>query len=382
MVAGRVAQIALEEWETSWSFGPRGMDLRARAEGGRAEHRYEGERIAVQSASLAPDPAPPEHPAPAAVWWRFARRCGARAMELTVTVQRYRHAFQPGPARLDHRRSCVLRIHLGSESAVFHFAHPAAHHRAAVERHLRELEWMRSQPPRELPGRLPVVFGRGTGGILMHEALGHFLEADLGHIPILWKRIGSQAAHPRLTVADDPRAPGLPACRRWDDEGQPAVRRTLVEDGVLRDLLCDLRGAEKYFLHPGCARTASFVEAPSPRMTNLVVGPVPGGPADPGRLFTRFLWVTGVASARSLPPDRLELEAGPAFVVAGGRAVSGHPRVLVRGREELFLHGLAAIGPRTEACITFGFCTKDGRPLPSGAASPYLAYPEMEVSPL
>ena len=91
--------------------------------------------------------------------------------------------------------------------------------------------------------------------------------------------------------------------------------------------------------------------------------------------------MTGVVSARSLPPDRLELEAGPAFVLAGGRAVSAHPRVLIQGREELFLNGLSAIGPRIEPCLTFGYCTKDGRPVPVGAASPYLAYPELEAVP-
>jgi hypothetical protein len=117
-------------------------------------------------------------------------------------------------------------------------------------------------------------------------------------------------------------------------------------------------------------------------MTNLVVEAVPGGPVDPAHLFTRFLWVTGVDSARCLPPDRLELEAGPAFVVAGGRAVSGHARVLLQGRESFFMNEIAAIGPRVEPCITFGHCTKDGRPVPSGAASPYLAYPEMGMTAL
>jgi len=382
VVAARVSHVAMEEWESSWTFGPRGVDHASRAVGGWAEHRYEGERITIVSGSMEPGPAPAGPTGLAGAWWRFLRERGAREMTQEWTVQRIRHAFHPGPSVRDCRQWGRMRVRLGADTVSFRHAHPALHLRPAVERHLREMEWMRRQAPRELPERLPVVFGRGTGGILMHEALGHLLEADLEHIPVLWKRIGAPIAHPRLTVADDPRYPGLPACRRADDEGQTAARRILVEAGVLTDLLCDLRGSEKYFLRPGCARAASSADAPAPRMTNIVVEAVPGGPVDPAHLFTRFLWVTGIESARCLPPDRLELEAGPAFVVAGGRAVSGHARVLLQGRESFFLNELAAIGPRAEPCVTFGFCTKDGRPVPSGAVSPYLAYPAMGMTAL
>lgn len=382
MAPPRVARFVVEEWESSWTFGPEGVSRAVRAEGGWAERRYEGERMAVASGSVGTGPSPSLSPGLFGTWRRFVGGLGAPGMTLTGTHQRTRHTFLPGPSALDARQWWRLEVRTGTGTAAFYFAHPAAHCREGVERHLREMEWMRTQPPRELPARLPVVFGRGTGGILMHEALGHPLEADLGHIPVLWKRIGTPVAHPSLTVCDDPLFPGLPACRRMDDEGQPASRRVLVEAGILKDLLCDLRGSEKFFLRPGCARVSSPAEAPAPRMTNLVVGPDPGAPRDPSRLFTRFLWVTGVDSARFLPPDRLELEAGPAFVVAGGRAVSGHPRVLLQGREGFFLGQVAAVGPRVEPCLTFGFCTKDGRPLPVGAASPYLAYPEMEVAAL
>ena len=282
MAAARSAQVTVEEWESTWTFGSRGGDHSVRSEGGWAEHHYEGERIVLASGSRETGPAPFQPPGPADAWWRFARGRGALEMTMALTVQHYRHAFQPGPAVRDCRQWCLINMRLGSGAAAFYFAHPAPHHRPAVERHLREMEWMLRQPPRELPGRLPVVFGRGTGGIVMHEALGHPLEADLGHIPVLWKRIGAPMAHPSLTVADDPRFPGLPACRRVDDEGQSAVRRILVEAGVLKDLLCDWRGSEKYFLRPGCARASSFTEAPAPRMTNLVVLDPNQSTLDPG----------------------------------------------------------------------------------------------------
>jgi TldD protein len=120
-------------------------------------------------------------------------------------------------------------------------------------------------------GTLPVVIGRGGGGVLFHEACGHGLEADhvLKDVSVFAGRIGEQVASPLVTLVDD----GTVA-QEWgtfavDDEGTPAQRNVLIEDGILTDYLWDhLRARHEGRPRSGNGRRQSYRHLPMVRMTN------------------------------------------------------------------------------------------------------------------
>jgi TldD protein len=120
-------------------------------------------------------------------------------------------------------------------------------------------------------GEMPVVIGSGGGGVLFHEACGHGLEADLvGKGASVFKgRVGQQVAAKGVTIVDD----GTMA-KEWgnyaiDDEGHPAQRNVLIEDGVLTDYMWDLLRARKDGrVSSGNGRRQSYQHLPMVRMTN------------------------------------------------------------------------------------------------------------------
>jgi TldD protein len=136
----------------------------------------------------------------------------------------------------------------------------------------RSLEMLKARPAPT--GKIPVVLKKGAGGVLFHEACGHGLEADLvgKDASVFRGRVGEQVASPLVTLVDD----GTYA-REWgtyavDDEGNPAQRNTLIENGVLTDYMWDfLRARKEGRASSGNGRRQSYQHLPMVRMTNTYV---------------------------------------------------------------------------------------------------------------
>jgi len=127
-------------------------------------------------------------------------------------------------------------------------------------------------------GEMPVVLAAGSSGILLHEAIGHGMEADFNRkgVSIYADRIGKAVARPFVSIVDDGTPPGARGAINVDDEGNTAGRTVLVEAGVLATYLHDAISARHYGVAPtGNGRRESFRHAPLPRMraTYMLPGP-------------------------------------------------------------------------------------------------------------
>ncbi len=127
-------------------------------------------------------------------------------------------------------------------------------------------------------GEMPVVLAAGASGILLHEAIGHGMEADFNRkgLSIYSDRIGKPVAKPFVNVVDEGTVVGSRGALNVDDEGNEAGRTMLVEGGILTTYLHDAISARHYGVAPtGSGRRESYQYAPLPRMraTYMLPGP-------------------------------------------------------------------------------------------------------------
>lgn len=156
----------------------------------------------------------------------------------------------------------------GMDYFLGHGTTPEAHGREAARVAIAMLD------AQEAPaGEFPVVLAPGDSGILLHEAVGHGLEADFNRKKTsnYSDRIGQSVASDLVTVMDDPTYPGSRGSINVDDEGRPARPLTLIENGTLRGYMQDRLSAEHFGVPSSNGRRESFKSAPMPRMTNTIM---------------------------------------------------------------------------------------------------------------
>jgi TldD protein len=120
-------------------------------------------------------------------------------------------------------------------------------------------------------GEMEVVLAAGSSGILLHEAIGHGMEADFNRkdISIFSDKIGKKVANEHVTIVDNGTNPNIRGSLNIDDEGNDTQETYLVENGILTTYLHDRISAQHYGLEPtGSGRRESFRHKPLPRMRN------------------------------------------------------------------------------------------------------------------
>ena len=125
-------------------------------------------------------------------------------------------------------------------------------------------------------GQMPVVMGNGFGGVIFHEACGHPLETESVRrkaSPFCGK-IGEAIGQPCLTAIDDGTIEGMWGSLKYDDEGTPAQRTVLIENGILKTYMSDRVGAAEVGIGlTGSARRENYKYAPVSRMRNTFIAP-------------------------------------------------------------------------------------------------------------
>ncbi|HLM26006.1 MAG TPA: TldD/PmbA family protein [Thermoleophilaceae bacterium] len=230
-------------------------------------------------------------------------------------------------------------------------------------------------------GRMPVVVGNGFGGVLLHEAVGHGLEADAvqKRASVYEGKLGQSLAPDFVTAYDD----GLKA-NEWgsdgiDDEGTPTRRTTVIENGELTSYLYDLLRARKDAVSStGNGRRQSFRHLPVPRMTNTYFAP---GGAKVDELIEgveRGLYAASFGGGQVEPATGdFVFGVSEGYLIEGGRVTSPVRGATLVGNG---LEALAALdGIADDLIIASGFCGKAGQSVAAGVGQPHVRIRELTV---
>ncbi len=223
-------------------------------------------------------------------------------------------------------------------------------------------------------GEVPVVLAGGSGGILFHEACGHGLEAD--HIvkdsSVYVGQVGKQVASPLVTLVDDGTVGTEWGTFGVDDEGRPAQRNVLIENGILTDYLWDyLRARKEGRLSSGNGRRQTYQHLPMVRMTNTFLLP---GEEDADEIVAQtphgvYVAKLGGGQVNTTTGDFV-FGTTEAYLIEDGKITEPLRDANLIGNGPEILKRVDAVA--TDFAMTPGTCGKDGQSVPVGCGQATL----------
>ena len=230
-------------------------------------------------------------------------------------------------------------------------------------------------------GRMAVVLSADAGGTMIHEAVGHGLEADLAQsgLSVYSGKLGQRIASPLISVADDSTLPGRRGSFRFDDEGADARRTILVEKGILKTFMYDRLSAMKDGMgSTGNGRRESYKHRPIPRMTNTMILPGASAPGNilrdtPTGLFVKKM---GGGQVNTVNGDFV-FEVSEGYLIENGKIGEPVRGATLTGNGPTVLMSIDMVG--NDLGFSIGTCGKDGQGAPVSDAQPTLRIPELTV---
>jgi len=225
-------------------------------------------------------------------------------------------------------------------------------------------------------GRMPVVLSSEAGGTMVHEAIGHGLEADLARrgLSVYRDALGKEVGSPLVSIVDDATIPGRRGSFGIDDEGVPGRRTLLVERGILRGFLYDRIHAGRDGAEPtGNGRRESYRHRPIPRMTNTLILPGTSSPDEILRSVDRGLLVRkmGGGQVNTVTGDFM-FEVAEGYRIEHGRQGEPVRGATITGNGPEALRMLDRVG--SDLGFGLGTCGKEGQGVPVGDAQPTLRF--------
>jgi len=232
-------------------------------------------------------------------------------------------------------------------------------------------------------GETTVVLGPGWPGILLHEAVGHGLEADFNRkkVSAFSDRIGQQVASPLCTVIDDGTIRHRRGSLNVDDEGNTTQRNVLIENGILRGYLQDRLSSRILGAAPtGNGRRESYEHIPMPRMTNTFMLAGDSDSAEIIRSVPKGIYCANFGGGQvDITSGNFVFSASESYLIEDGRLTRPVRNATLIGNGPEALRYVSMVGNDLQLDEGIGMCGKEGQSVPVGVGIPTIRIDRMTV---
>jgi TldD protein len=232
-------------------------------------------------------------------------------------------------------------------------------------------------------GETTVVLGPGWPGILLHEAVGHGLEADFNRkgVSAFSGRIGQQVASPLCTVIDDGTIGSRRGSLNVDDEGMPTQKNVLIENGVLRGYLQDkLSSRLTNNTSTGSGRRESYQHIPMPRMTNTYMLAGESDPEEIIKSVQKGLYCATFGGGQvDITSGNFVFSATESYLIENGKLTRPVRGASLIGNGPEALKYVSMVGRDLQLDEGVGVCGKEGQSVPVGVGIPTVKIDRMTV---
>lgn len=230
-------------------------------------------------------------------------------------------------------------------------------------------------------GRMPVVISSEAGGTMIHEAIGHGLELDLVQqgLSVYAGKVGERVGSDLITVVDDATLTNKRGSFAFDDEGTPASRTVLVQNGILKGYMSDkFTSLQDGSALTGNGRRESYEHKPIVRMTNTFLLSQNSDPTKIVKSVDKGLFVKkmGGGQVNTVTGDFV-FDVQEGYLIENGEIGELVRGATLIGNGPQVLMSIDMVG--ADLGFGIGTCGKSGQGVPVSDALPTIRIPEMVV---
>lgn len=231
-------------------------------------------------------------------------------------------------------------------------------------------------------GEMPVVLAPGHSGVLVHEAVGHLLEADFirKKTSIFWNKRGKKVATELLTIYDDPTIPSFRGSYAVDDEGVLPRKTLLIDRGRLISFLQDRLSARlmKENLN-GHGRRQDFTCPPLPRMSNTYIEKGQADPEEILRSVKRGIYAQKFDGGQVEDSGKFTFSISSGHLIEAGRLTAPIKQATLIGTNVDILQKIVMVGSDLAFGLQTGTCSKEGQEVAVADGCPTIKISRMTV---
>jgi TldD protein len=232
-------------------------------------------------------------------------------------------------------------------------------------------------------GEMEVMLGPADSGILLHEAVGHGLEADFNRkgTSNYSGRQGQKVASDLCTVVDDGTVRSSRGSINADDEGNPGKENVLIENGTLVGYMHDRLSAHHFHVDAsGNGRRQSFRHMPMPRMTNTSLRAGPHSPEEILRSIKRGVYAVRFSGGQvNISNGDFVFSLTESYLIEDGKITAPLKGVNLIGNGPDVLNRVTMLGNDYELSDGIWTCGKEGQSVPVGVGTPTVKIDRITV---